>query len=141
MHPMTTKKSKKVDITFNKRKYLKLKHIYHEVVENISFFRQTLRWFLSRVTCEKLVWQTRIGTGDAAEAGVLTGVVWTVKSSLVGWISQYVNWRRPPELYVDPQFQAPVLETHIHSIIHFKIGHAIIAIKRLLFHLRKGRIR
>ncbi|MFC7442176.1 DUF2953 domain-containing protein [Laceyella putida] len=132
---------KKADVMVNKRKIKKMKESYRELVENISFFHQTIRWFLSKVTCEKLVWKTRIGTGDAAEAGILTGVAWTVKSTLVGWVSQYIKWRQPPELYVDPQFQTPVIETHLHSIIHFKIGHAIIGIKRLLFHMRKGRVR
>lgn len=125
----------------NRRTMKKMKEMYDELVDHIDFFHCTVRWFLSKVTCEKLVWVTKIGTGDAAEAGVLTGIVWGIKTTLVSVLGSYTRWEEPPQMDVAPDFQQAILETHFHSIIRFRVGHAILAIKRLLLHMRKGRER
>jgi hypothetical protein len=114
---------------------------YRELVRNIDHFHRTICWFLSKVTCEKLEWRTTIGTGDAAEAGVLTGIAWGIKTTLVGVLGSYTRWDEPPCLSVDPDFNHVVLNTHFHSIIRFRLGHAILGVKRLLLHKRKGRER
>ncbi|WP_124727284.1 DUF2953 domain-containing protein [Staphylospora marina] len=116
------------------------KRSIQEMMDHFVHLRLTLRWFLSKVTCEKLVWFTRLGTGDAAEAGLLTGIAWGVKSTLVGILGSYIRWERPPELAIDPDFHRPALETRLQGIIRFKIGHAILVGKRL-FATRKGRAR
>ncbi|MBA4495653.1 DUF2953 domain-containing protein [Paenactinomyces guangxiensis] len=132
-------REKEADIT--KKTVDRFRSQYQQVLDHIEDFQRTVRWFLSKVTCEKLVWVTTIGTGDAAESGILTGIVWGIKTTLVGMLSGYTRWDQSPLLYVEPHFSQPVLETHLHSIIRFRVGHAILGITRLLLHLRKGRER
>jgi hypothetical protein len=137
----TTKVVKrKKGFEINPRTIRKAEKQFQEMLEHFVNLRLTVRWFLSKVTCEGLTWVTRIGTGDAAEAGFLTGMAWGVKTTLVGVLGSYIRWERPPELHIDPDFHRAVLETHFHSIIRFKVGHAILVAKRL-FVTRKGRIR
>ncbi|WP_170839861.1 DUF2953 domain-containing protein [Lihuaxuella thermophila] len=117
------------------------KAVYRRMLRDIDDLFGTVRWFLSKVTCEKLEWRTTLGTGDAAEAGVLTGIAWGIKTTLVGVLGSYTRWDEPPRLSVDPAFHHAVLQTHFHSIIRFRLGHAILGIKRLLLHKRQGRER
>jgi hypothetical protein len=104
-----------------------------------SLLQTTLGWMLRKVTCEQLSWGTTVGTGDAAETGVLTGLIWTIKSILLGIVAGYIRWDQSPQLEVAPQFNQAILEIRFHSIIRFRLGHAILAITRLLAHMRKGR--
>jgi hypothetical protein len=135
----TMKKAGGLKVT--RRSVRKASRVIRELYDHIENFQLILRWFLSKVTCEKLVWVTRFGTGDAAEAGVLTGIMWGIKTSLVGWLGRYIRWDHPPHLHIDPEFNRKVLETHFHGIIRFRAGHAILGMKRIWSHLRKGRER
>jgi hypothetical protein len=128
-------------VKINKRTFRRTRFLYHEFLERFDHFHHTIRWFLSKVTFEKLVWVTKIGTGDAAESGVLTGIAWGIKTTLVGIFGHYTRWQEPPQLAIDPEFNRPVLETYFHSIIRFRVGHAILGAKRLLLHMRIGRER
>ncbi|MBH8596670.1 DUF2953 domain-containing protein [Thermoactinomyces sp. CICC 10521] len=128
-------------VKLNRRTFQRLRFYYHEFVERFDQFHKTIRWFLSKVTFEKLTWVTKIGTGDAAESGILTGVAWGIKTTLIGFFSQYTRWREAPQLTIHPEFNREVLETYFHSIIRFRVGHAILGAKRLLLHMRTGRER
>ncbi|SFJ75324.1 DUF2953 domain-containing protein [Thermoflavimicrobium dichotomicum] len=115
------------------------KEMVRELLDQIDGLKEILRWFFSKVTCEKWVWITSVGTGDAAEAGFLTGIVWTLKSMLIGWISPYIRWQKAPELHVEPLFYREAVGMTFHSIIRFRLGHAILAIKRLYWDRNKRR--
>ncbi|PTX50858.1 Protein of unknown function (DUF2953) [Melghirimyces profundicolus] len=99
---------------------------FHEIVT------ETYRRFLRHVVCERLVWNSRIGTGDAASTGVVTGIVWGVKTTLVGFTSPLLRWTDPPRLDVHPLFHEEKIETELDSIFRFRIGHAILAVIHLL---------
>lgn len=129
------------DVTVNRRLIERMNDLYQNILESVDFFQAKIRWFLSKITCEKLIWVTTLGTGDAAEAGILTGVAWSIKTTLIGFTSSYIRWAKPPELYVQPHFNRMVLETHFHSIIRFRIGHAILTIVRVLLHMHRRRKR
>jgi hypothetical protein len=112
---------------------------YQRLLCQLPLLQATLCWMLRKVTCEKLSWGTTVGTGDAAETGVLIGLIWTIKSILLGLAAGYIRWDQSPQLEVAPQFNRAILEIQFHSIIRFRLGHAILAITRLLTHMRKGR--
>jgi len=122
-------KQKKKNITL--RTIKKMMKNFQRLLDEFSNLKQTIRWFLRHVTWERFEWKTHLGTGDAAEAGILAGVAWTIKTTLVGWISRYPQWEQPPHLVIEPDFYRPRLETRFHGIIRFRIGHAILGIKRL----------
>ncbi|QKG84283.1 DUF2953 domain-containing protein [Kroppenstedtia pulmonis] len=100
--------------------------------ERIVHLYDVLRRFFSQVVCERLTWVSDIGTGDAAETGVLTGVVWSVKTTMIGMLGSYIRWGRSPDLDVRPFFEKEILDTNLNCIIRFRVGHAILAVLRLL---------
>ncbi|WP_052807199.1 DUF2953 domain-containing protein [Risungbinella massiliensis] len=132
---------KKSDVTITKTTLEKLQDCYHYMLDNISYFHQLLRSFFRHVECQKFLWATLIGTGDAAEAGVLTGLGWAVKTTITGFFAGYIQWKEAPELEVFPDYHRSILETRFHSIFQFRIGHAIILILRIYLRIRKGRSR
>jgi hypothetical protein len=104
--------------------------------EHVHHLHQWFRNLLRRFHVESLRWHSAIGTGDAAETGVLTGLAWGLKSTVVGVAGAYVQWDRPPQIQVDPVFHEPHLETDFQCIVRFRIGHAILAGIRLLLNFR-----
>jgi hypothetical protein len=112
---------------------------YEELLHRISHLQEMVRWFFARITCEHWKWETMIGTGDAAEAGVLTGVVWSVKSNVLGFLSHYIRWVTVPKLDVVPNFGQAVFQTTYEGIFHFRLGNLIRFGIKLWFRLRKHR--
>jgi hypothetical protein len=105
---------------------------YESSLYQIKHFQANIRWLLSRITCEQLQWVTVVGTGDAAEAGVLTGLIWGVKNNLLGFISHYLRWQTTPQLDVQPVFQQAILQTYFEAKFTFKFG----SILRFLWKMR-----
>lgn len=132
---------KKERVQVNRRKLKVIRRNYMKILHRIDEFQQIMHWFLGKITCEKFVWHTRLGTGDAAEAGILAGLAWVIKWTLVGMLKNRIRWNFTPQVEIAPEFNQAILETYFHSIIRFRIGHAILAMKRLSDHTRKGRVR
>ncbi|MBA4603846.1 DUF2953 domain-containing protein [Thermoactinomyces sp. AMNI-1] len=128
---------KKEKVQVNKRKVRAFRHKYLKMLRQIDEFQQIMHWFFGKITCEKLIWKTRLGTGDAAEAGILTGIAWGIKWALVGMLGSRIRWKFTPQLSIDPDFNHEILEIYFHSIIRFRIGHAILTVKRLSDHMRQ----
>ncbi len=130
---MTTEQSELMTVNekVGKRNIRSMKKRMSELLSQIDDFMEVVRWFFSKITCEKLDWSTSLGTGDAAEAGILTGLAWSIKSMLIGWISGYIRWKQYPNLSIRPAFQQKMFDTYFHSIIRFRLGYAILALKRL----------
>jgi hypothetical protein len=97
---------------------------------------EVMRRFMAHVTCDRFIWKSGIGTGDAAETGVLAGLAWGVKTGLVAVFGSYIRWRARPHLDIVPHFQEHRLETELDCIIRFRLGHAILAMIRVLTRMR-----
>lgn len=123
----------------------KLQEMYHStqlIIERIDHFYRIIRHFMSRVVCEKLRWETWIGTGNAAETGMIVGSVWGVKTTSVSVLGSMIQWDQYPNLQIHPCFHEAKLEIDYHSIIRFRIGYAILAFNRLVYHFiikRRGK--
>lgn len=111
------------------------REFYRLMIDRIDHFVHILKQFLHRVTCEKLQWKTFIGTGDAAETGILVGVAWGVKTNLIAMFSSLIQWKQPPEIEVFPCYAESRLDIDFHSVIRFRIGYALLALQRILFQL------
>ncbi|PYE51678.1 DUF2953 domain-containing protein [Paenibacillus barcinonensis] len=57
---------------------------------------------LQRVHITRLLWSTTIGTGDAAYTAMLTGMLWSVKSMMIGFLTYQMRFRTAPVLEVNP---------------------------------------
>ncbi len=117
-----------------------IEHVYNyyeEMLHRISHLQEMIRWFFARITCEQWKWETTVGTGDAAEAGVLTGLVWAVKSNVLGFLSHYIRWVTVPELDVLPNFGQAVFHTTYEGIFRFRLGDLLRFGIKLWFSFRK----
>ncbi|MDQ0418099.1 hypothetical protein J2Z48_002288 [Croceifilum oryzae] len=114
---------------------------FAETLERVQDLYPLIRYFCSKICCKNLEWKTQVGTGDAAEAGVLTGLVWGIKSFLISAVGNYIKWKKPPEIDVIPHFNQLAFNMYFHSILCFRVWHAIVVVTRLWIQMRKGRER
>ena len=58
------------------------------LIKQIGLYRRykpALYYLLGRTSLRRLDWHTEIGTGEPAQTGVLTGVLWGIKGSLLSY--------------------------------------------------------
>jgi hypothetical protein len=125
----------KVKIT-PKRFYRILKQIL-SFIKRVHDLLKILKIFLKRVRLEQFEWKTKIGTGDAAETGMLAGASWGMKGSIVGMIGSMVSLRTLPTIYVHPLFNEKKITTTLSCMFRFRIGYAMVAGIRIVLNLRK----
>lgn len=117
--------------------------IYHEkiqeLLERIVGLQKIMKQFMAKIKIVKFSWWSRIGTGDAAETGVLSGIVWGIKGGIVMLLSHFMSLRSKPAIQIEPSFIQACLYTEFECIVQFRIGNAILAGIRMFIHLRKGR--
>jgi len=114
-------------------------HRFYTLQKQVHDLNEISKKFLKHIYCERLEWYTKVGAGDAAITGLLTGAVWSIQSMVVGLTSNYITFRAVPKMDVVPAFQGKDINTQVHCILKFRIGNVIIAGTRILFKLRKGR--
>lgn len=104
-----------------------LKEIYHKIEHGISLLKEyqnEIGYFLNHLKIRQLSWSTNLGVGDAAVTGLLTGVVWTIKSNLVSGLYQNVSEKNSyPHLQVEPDFQGRRFSTAVDCIFVIRIGY------------------
>ncbi|MDI6709489.1 MAG: DUF2953 domain-containing protein [Thermoanaerobacterales bacterium] len=99
-------------------------------------FRAGICYLTPRIRIEDLDWSTRIGTESADRTGILTGLTWAVKGSLLTLTSRLTDFRAHPRLAVKPDFGRPVFATDIRCILAIRLGHIIVAgLKGLAAHV------
>ncbi|MDA8352033.1 MAG: DUF2953 domain-containing protein [Firmicutes bacterium] len=133
----TEKPGKKQRFNLQKiRRYLaKINQFRRQIVSFQEIVSEVNRRFLKHVVCEQLIWKSAVGTGDAASTGVVTGIFWGIKSTLIGFAGSYIRWQEAPRLDIEPLFHSEKIETTLDSIIRFRVGHAILAVIHLLIRM------
>lgn len=126
----TTTSEKKQKITANEI-HTKIQQA-KEMLEKVVHLHAIIKKFISRISIHKLEWKTVIGVGDAAQTGMATGVLWSLKGSLVGILSVYTKLKAKPDLAITPFFQEVFLRTSVICIFSFRIGHAILGALRVV---------
>ncbi|RAP19020.1 hypothetical protein C2W64_04292 [Brevibacillus laterosporus] len=116
-------------------------HRVQELVERIQDFYPIFRQALRHVYCEKLQWQTIIGTGDAAATGTLIGLVLGIKNMLASMLSYYISLQEMPRITVEPMWNATIIRTELSCVLFFRVGHVIVALVRIAIKMKKGRAR
>ncbi len=109
------------------------------ILENTFHLYEWMKQSLAQVQCTKLTWNTRIGVGDAPETAITTGIVWGLKSSLLGFIFQYVQLHTHPRVQVNPQYNSQQFSTEVSFAGRIRLGYAILAGFRLLLQISKVR--
>ncbi len=80
-----------------------------------------------------LHWSTNVGTGEAASTGIISGLLWGIKSTLVAFITKQMNILQPADISVVPEFERETIKTEIDCLVSMKLADALLA----LFNMRK----
>ncbi len=89
-------------------------------------------FMLRKTTFKTVQWETNIGIGNAATTAVGADVLLNTKIALFGILSHYTNLLAVPQLIVTPIYEMKTIQTYIRCMISFKLGHAMIAVIKLL---------
>jgi hypothetical protein len=114
--------------------YHRAKRLLAHVVDIGGWLRHTLTY----VKCTELRWETRLGIGDAAQTAMAVGTLWAVKSSLFGYIFQYVHLDAKPNVSIQPQYKNEAefsMEFSCHTKI--RIGLLFFSSLQLLWRIMK----
>jgi hypothetical protein len=113
--------------------YERFKVILEHTVKLFDWVKETL----CRVECTKLVWTTRVGVGDAPETAITTGMVWAIKSSMLGFIMKYVQVHTKPLISVFPEYNRTQFSTELKAATRIRVVFVIWAGIRLLMQIIK----
>ncbi|PAF36249.1 hypothetical protein CHH69_11030 [Terribacillus saccharophilus] len=129
-------------ICVHKRQFKQQSSIEHTSADNIkqqlsNLFTDLQRiWssfpYLLQITksaeLQQLRWHTTIGMSDAALAGTMVGLVWTIKGIANQIIRSNFQIRQPFDLQVQPIFQTSFFDTSFQCIVSIRTGKAMQAI-------------
>lgn len=101
-------------------------------VHHIHGLLTIVKKLVGRMKVKQLEWKSQVGISDAAWAGILSGMLWSVKGTFAGVIAAFFKLKCEPVLHVQPDFKKTVFQTEFSCIVGFKLGHAIIAGIRVL---------
>lgn len=105
------------------KNYRKAMQLIQHTFEFSRWFKQTVK----HVRCRELYWQTTIGVGEPVETATLTGLAWSLKSSLIGYISKHITLQIQPILAIEPRYHESAFATEVSCIFKFRTGYAMLA--------------
>lgn len=118
------------------RKYLeKFKKIYNKFKKYIIPFKNYVQ---EKILFKRIYWNSEIGVGNADETAIVTGIIWSIKSTFISFMSNSYNLL-DTVIDVTPNYNVNTIKTHINCIFTIKLGHIINAgIKILLIRIKDG---
>lgn len=118
----------------------KISNAIDSVKDWLAMTRNLTGWVrqtLAKIEVVKWQWSTSVGTGDAMWTAMATGLLWSVKTSSIGFLSQLVRLKEQPELTVEPVYVNPAFTTEWKCIAQIRFGYAILAGLQLLVRMKK----
>ena len=92
--------------------------------ENKYRIKNALKYITRKTVIKNFNLKFKLGTGDAAETGILYGVAWIVIGSVMTLAGSYLNIIEP-RIAVVPIFNQVQLRTELSCIISIRLGHII----------------
>lgn len=77
--------------------------------------------------CERLDWETRIGTSEAASTALIVGTLWGIKSYAYTVLAREVHFLNPPRFAIHPNWEEAAFKIRILGIFRFRVGEIILA--------------
>jgi hypothetical protein len=114
-------------------------HLGKKLLAHVIAFTEWLHHTLTHVKCSEFRWDTRLGIGDAAETALATGMLWAVKSTLFGYIFQYVHLETKPKLSIQPQYNHAEFSTEFSCQANIRIGFLFYSMLLLLWRIVKSK--
>ncbi|RDI44278.1 DUF2953 domain-containing protein [Falsibacillus pallidus] len=110
-----------------------------ELIRHVYGTHVIVNKFLAKIKVRNLQWHTLIGLKDAAATGMLAGAAWTLKSTIITFISTHCRLMDPPVIEVIPSFNRPISQISFKCMFRFRIGHAIFAGLKLIKYWNGGK--
>ncbi|MDU2066705.1 MAG: DUF2953 domain-containing protein [Sporomusaceae bacterium] len=101
------------------RELLRFVHLLENIVDD---YKNLVLLLLRRGKCEKLFWKTHVGRKDAAETGLVSGLLWTMKYSFIAYLLRYMPFRHKPLVQVEPHFQEERFSMELECIFSLPLG-------------------
>ena len=112
-----------------------------KLLQHVVGLHNIIRKLLKKVSVHTFIWNSVIGSGNAAHTGMLTGCAWALKSSIIGGLTTYLHFKVMPVISITPNFQKAAASTSISCIFSLKLGDAIWAGIKLFRHWKGGRLK
>lgn len=74
----------------------------------------------------------RQGTGDAAQTGVLCGLIWAAAGILTAWLTRYLKILRK-EIFITPCFDKSIFDVDAYCIFHVRLVHIIVVLIKIYY--------
>lgn len=104
------------------------KESYKRILRATVGLKKWLTQTLKHVRVTKLSWSTKLAFREADYTAVTSGLIWGVKSFLVGALSYRVHMQSAPQLSVRPIFgTSPQFATEMNCIVKISLGYAMYA--------------
>ncbi|MGG1659317.1 DUF2953 domain-containing protein [Brevibacillus sp. NRS-1366] len=126
---------------FTRKQVKKWYHNYREILEKVRDLQPLFNQLCRHIRCTNLEWHTLMGTGQASDTGALTGIIWGVKSMLIGFVSHTITLHAIPRMSVQPVWNQAIIQTQFRCVLHFYLGYVLITVVKMVLRLRKGRQR
>lgn len=80
---------------------------YRKIQFSTRKFKRWLRSTMSKVECTRWRLDFRVGTGDAAQTAILTGLLWAVAGCASGAAGQFLKLTAVPDNRIEPNYSEP----------------------------------
>lgn len=118
----------------------KIKKAYENVqilLQHCFHFHEWLFGTVRRIHCTQLNWKTSVGIGDAPETAFLVGTIWGIKSSILGFLFQFIQLDTQPQLQVMPAFNQKLFAIEGVCTLQIRLVYVVSAGIRLLLRILK----
>ncbi len=117
----------------------KMRKVWRKLRRTIEAYKPAIDYMLDHVFLEALTWETKLGTSDAAVTGVLTGMAWSVKGTVVTALqSRFPVFSEKASIAVSPAYYRSYFSTFFHCIFSIRLVHVInVQFKLLEYKLRQ----
>ncbi len=132
--PTTKLKGEFKSIFFSKEIKLKERvdqeELHYLIKQARRFYRTVKRFklfFLLSHNCSCFLWKTSLGLKNPAYTGIVTGALWSIKSSIIAVIQNYLQFKKLPIIDVEPNFnKKESIKIEFKGIFEFRLGNIIL---------------
>ncbi|MFD2611965.1 DUF2953 domain-containing protein [Paenibacillus gansuensis] len=110
---------------------------FKDIIVRVQNLQEWGKRLLRHVRVTEVRWYTTAGVGDAVETAILSGVIWGLKSSILGYALRYVRLKKTPKLGVWPVYNKPHFTTELEGQAQIRLGTVILLMFVLLPRIRK----
>ncbi|MFC4777515.1 DUF2953 domain-containing protein [Paenibacillus sp. GCM10023252] len=94
---------------------------------------------LAKVSLTEWEWKTAVGSGDAMWTAMATGAVWSMKTTLIGLLSQLLKLKTEPAVQVQPDYNKSGFSTEWSCTASIRLGSAMLAGLQFVARMKKSK--